>query len=117
DFDNARKGLIAELPNGLIQNDDGQPVWNMGAYSFLSGDAPDTINPSLWRQATLNSVQGLFAVAEGMYQVRGLDLANMTIIEGQNTLIVIDPLFTVETSRAALELYYQHRPRKPVGTV
>ena len=118
DFDDARFGFVAALPDALVAGSGPRPVWSMKPYEFLgAGEAPATVNPSLWRQAQLNAIHGLFKVTERMYQVRGLDLANMTIVEGDNTLIVIDPLTTTETARAGLELYYQNRPRKPVGTV
>jgi len=119
-FDDARRGFIAALPGGVVAGPaaGGPPAWNMAAYGFLDKpEAPATVNPSLWRQAQLNAIQGLFQVADGMYQLRGLDLANMTVVEGRTGLIVIDPLLTAETARAGLELYYQHRPRKPVVAV
>ncbi|BAN49272.1 alkyl/aryl-sulfatase [Metapseudomonas resinovorans] len=117
DFDNARRGLIEPF-TGVVENAEGQPVWNRMAYNFLDGnDAPASVNPSLWRMAQLNNIAGLFEVRERVYQVRGLDLSNMTIIEGDSGLILIDPLISTETARAGLELYYKHRPRKPVLAV
>jgi len=90
----------------------------MKPYGFLKQErVVDSVNPSLWRQAQLNAIHGLFKVTEHVYQVRGFDISNMTIIEGDTSLIIIDVLLTTETARAALELYYQHRPKKPVGTV
>lgn len=92
----------------------------MGAdpYGFLNQDrAPATVNPSLWRQAQLNMHNGLFQGTDRIYQIRGFDIANMTIIEGDTGLIVIDPLTSMETSRAGLDLYFKHRPRKPVVAV
>jgi alkyl sulfatase BDS1-like metallo-beta-lactamase superfamily hydrolase len=90
----------------------------MKPYDFLKqNEVADSVNPSLWRQAQLNAIHGLFKVTERVYQVRGFDISNMTIIEGDTSLIIIDVLLTAETARAALELYYQHRPNKPVGTV
>ncbi|BAN48719.1 alkyl/aryl-sulfatase [Metapseudomonas resinovorans] len=117
DYAAARRGLVAAF-EGEVRNAEGKVVWNTHAYDFLKReDAPDTVNPSLWRQAQLNASAGLFQVAEGLYQVRGIDLANMTIIEGEDGLILIDPLYATETAKAALELYYQHRPRKPVVAI
>ncbi|MDA8483433.1 MBL fold metallo-hydrolase [Pseudomonas resinovorans] len=117
DQEAARRGLVAAF-EGVIKSADGKPVWNSHAYDFLQQDkVPDTVNPSLWRMARLNTNAGLYQVAEGLYQVRGLDLANMTIIEGKDGLIIIDPLFVTETAKASLELYYRHRPRKPVVAV
>ncbi|UVE19553.1 MBL fold metallo-hydrolase [Pseudomonas sp. LS44] len=117
DYDAVRRGLVAPFA-GEIKNAAGRVVWNTHRYDFLAQDqVPDTINPSLWRLAQLNANAGLFQVMEHIYQVRGLDLANMTIIEGDNGLLIIDPLTSTETAHAALELYYQHRPRKPVVAV
>jgi len=99
-------------------SDDGQRiVWSMKPYAFEQGEPPATVNPSLWRQAQLNNFHGLFRVTERLHQVRGLDDSNMTIVESDNGLIVIDTLSAAESARAALELYYQHRPRKPVVAV
>jgi alkyl sulfatase BDS1-like metallo-beta-lactamase superfamily hydrolase len=118
DFEDARRGFVGTVPDARVVSDGGTVVWDMAPYRFLDDPAPpDTVNPSLWRQARLNTVHGLFEVCERTYQVRGLDLANMTIVEGDTGLIVIDPLTGVEVARAALELYYAHRPRRPVHTV
>ncbi|BEP92003.1 alkyl sulfatase dimerization domain-containing protein [Acidovorax sp. A79] len=118
DFEDAMRGFIGTVPDALVPGTGARPVWNLKPYDFLKADAPaDSVNPSLWRQAQLNLIHGLFKVVDKVYQVRGFDLANMTIVEGDTSLIVIDPLLSVETARAALDLYYQHRPRKPVGTV
>lgn len=117
EYDAARRGLVAAF-EGEVLNAQGTVVWNTHQYDFLKQDqAPDSVNPSLWRMAQLNATAGLYQVAEGLYQVRGLDLANMTIIEGKDGLVIIDPLFATETAKAALTLYYQHRPRKPVVAV
>lgn len=117
-FDDANRGFIGALTDGLVVDDSGHTAWNMAPYAFLQEEAaPDTVNPSLWRQARLNAIHGLFEVVEGMYQIRGMDLANMTIIEGETGLIIIDPLLTPATARAGLELYYQHRPQKSVVAV
>lgn len=117
DYESVTRGLIAPF-EGQIKNAAGGVVWDTQPYSFLSADkAPDTVNPSLWRLAQLNNHAGLFQVAEHIYQLRGMDVSNMTIVEGENGLFVIDPLTTEETARAALALYYQHRPHKPVVAV
>ncbi len=119
-FEDARRGFVAPLPDGgRIKNAEGRIVWNPGAYAFLKadGDAPDTVNPSLWRQAQLVMEGGLFQVTDGLYQVRNADLSNMTIVEGREGIIIIDPLVSRETAAAALELYYAHRPRRPVTAV
>ena len=117
DFQDAARGFIATLPDALVTGPNGNVVWSQKDYSFLEGTAPDTVNPSLWRQAQLNHQHGLFKVVEGVYQVRGIDLSNMTILEGDTGLIVVDTLLSVETAKAALDLYYQHRPRRPVVAV
>jgi alkyl sulfatase BDS1-like metallo-beta-lactamase superfamily hydrolase len=118
DFDDAMRGFIGTVPDALVTGTGPRPVWSMKPYDFLKqNEAADSVNPSLWRQAQLNAIHGLFKVTERVYQVRGFDISNMTIIEGETSLIIIDVLVANETARAALELYYQHRPRKPVGTV
>ncbi|MEQ9642230.1 MAG: alkyl sulfatase dimerization domain-containing protein [Alphaproteobacteria bacterium] len=118
DFEDAKRGLIAPVPDGMVRSASGNPLWNLSSYSFLDKEeAPATVNPSLWRMARLNMTNGLFEVCEGVYQVRGIDLANMTIIEGERGLIIVDPLTVAETAAAALDLYHAHRPRKPVVAV
>lgn len=105
DFADARHGFIAALPEGVIAGTGPRPVWNMKAYDFLDKEeAPATVNPSLWRQARLNAIHGLFRITDRVYQLRGLDISNMTIVEGDSGLIVIDTLLTAETAHAALEL-------------
>jgi alkyl sulfatase BDS1-like metallo-beta-lactamase superfamily hydrolase len=120
DLEDATRGFIAPLPkNGVITNDKGQPVWDMRKFQFILDQekAPDTVNPSLWRQSRLVMQGGLFKVVDGFYQVRNADLSNLTIYEGKSGIILADPLISAETAKAALELYYQHRPRKPVVAV
>jgi alkyl sulfatase BDS1-like metallo-beta-lactamase superfamily hydrolase len=114
DFDDARRGLVGTLTDGVIQATNGRVVWDADAYGFLDADCPDTVNPSLWRQGQLVSMHGLFEVAEGIYQVRGLDLSNMTIVEGDKGVLVIDPLISTECAAAALDLYRRHRGDRPV---
>lgn len=117
DYESVSKGLIAPF-KGQVKDASGKVIWDIQAYDFLAKDqAPDSINPSLWRLAQLNAHAGLFEVSPRLYQVRGLDLANMTIIEGDDGLIIIDPLTMAETAKAALDLYYQNRPHKPVVAV
>ncbi|EGP10174.1 alkyl sulfatase [Bradyrhizobiaceae bacterium SG-6C] len=118
DFEDARRGFIATLPDGIVPGPTGKPAFNTKQYDFLKSDqVPATVNPSLWRQAQLNAINGLFKVTERVYQVRGIDLANLTIIEGDTGLILIDPLLSNETARAALDLYLKNRPAKPVAAV
>ncbi len=121
DWENAKRGFIAPLPNkGRIVSQHGQAAWDLAPYAFLRGDAqtaPDTVNPSLWRQSRLVMLDGLFKVCDRIYQVRNADISNMTIIEGDTGLIIVDPLVSAENAKAALDLYYAHRPHKPVHTV
>jgi alkyl sulfatase BDS1-like metallo-beta-lactamase superfamily hydrolase len=119
DFASAKKGLIAPLPAERIKDRTGRPIWDPQLYSFIKegADAPPTVNPSLWRQSQLTDIGGLFEVTNGIYQVRNQDLSNMTIIEGKDGIVVVDPLISVETAKVAIDLYYQHRGRKPVKAV
>jgi alkyl sulfatase BDS1-like metallo-beta-lactamase superfamily hydrolase len=115
DFDDAQRGFIATLPDGVVAGPAGRPAFDAKRYSFLSKDeVPPTVNPSLWRQAQLNAINGLFKVVDRVYQVRGIDIANMTIVEGDTGLILIDPLLSTQSAKAALDLYLQHRRAKPV---
>jgi alkyl sulfatase BDS1-like metallo-beta-lactamase superfamily hydrolase len=117
DYESAKRGLIAPF-EGQIKNANGDVAWDTHAFDFLRKEqAPESVNPSLWRIAQLNAQAGIFKVTDRIYQARGMDGANMTIIEGSTGLFIIDPLTVAETSHAALELYYQHRPRKPVVAV
>ncbi|WP_231881483.1 alkyl sulfatase dimerization domain-containing protein [Cupriavidus necator] len=117
DYEAVERGLVAPF-RGEVRDASGRVIWNPADYDFLRAEAaPDTVNPSLWRMAQLNAHAGLFRVTDGVYQVRGMDLANMSIIEGRTGVIVVDPLTRSETARAALELYYANRPRKPVVAV
>ncbi len=117
DFEDARRGLIASMPDLQVEDRNGNSVWNQSSYKFIKGDAPDSVNPSLWRQASLNNIQGLFKVTEGIYQLRGFDLANMTLIEGKTGWIVVDPLTTAETASAAMKFASKNLGDKPVVAV
>lgn len=118
DFRDAKRGYIDSLPNGEYHAKGGRTVWSLAPYEFLNQPViPDSINPSLWRQARLNLIHGLFEVVEGVYQVRGIDLANMTIVEGKTGIIVIDTLSSIEGARAALALYRKNRGERPVSGV
>jgi alkyl sulfatase BDS1-like metallo-beta-lactamase superfamily hydrolase len=119
DFDNARRGFIASLPTAMIEDEQGNPVWDPELYGFITEDAdtPDTVNPSLWRQSQLINIDGLFQVTDGIYQVRNLDLSNMTIIEGDEGITIVDPLISAETARVGLDLYFEHRGERPVEAV
>ncbi len=118
-FAEARRGFIAPLPQDVIRTEAGAAVWDPNKYGFIKEEepAPDTVNPSLWRQSQLVNISGLFQVTERIYQVRNCDISNMTIIEGEKGIIVVDPLVSAEVARAALALYFQHRPRRSVTAV
>ncbi len=120
-FEEAQKGHIAPLPNnGVVKNANGRVVWDLSAFqAFIKqGEkSPETVNPSLWRQSQLLMYSGLFEVVPGVYQVRGADLSNMTIVEADGGLHIYDPLISMETAKYALDLYYQHRPKVPVKAV
>ncbi|WIG59528.1 MAG: MBL fold metallo-hydrolase [Ktedonobacterales bacterium] len=118
DFDDARRGLIAGPATDAITNADGRAVFDFAAYAFEAAEtAAATVHPSLWRQAQINRIAGLFQVTDRIYQLRGFDISNMTIIEGDTGLIVIDPLISTECAAAGMDLYVQHRGRKPVVAV
>ena len=114
DFDDADRGFLGALEPCVITAADGRVVWDNDSYAFLRGDAPSSVHPSLWRQSQLAAKQGLYEVVEGIYQVRGMDLSNITFIEGDTGVIVIDPLISTETAAAALALYRQHRGDRAV---
>ncbi|MEV6279657.1 alkyl sulfatase dimerization domain-containing protein [Nocardia sp. NPDC051832] len=117
DFANADRGFVAELKPGVVQDADGKVVWDNDSFSYIQGNCPNSVNPSLWRQAQLMIRQGLYEVTPGIYQIRGLDLSNMTLIEGKTGVIVIDPLISTETAAAGLALYRRERGDKPVTGV
>ncbi len=117
DFDLASNGFIGTIPDAKVVNEAGNTVWDMSRFDFIKDEAPDTVNPSLWRQAKLNSIHGLFKVTDGIYQVRNFDLSNITFIEGDTGYIVIDPLISAEPAAAALALMREHRGDKPVTAV
>jgi alkyl sulfatase BDS1-like metallo-beta-lactamase superfamily hydrolase len=117
DFQNAERGRIDALDPCVIRAADGRVIWDLTRYSYLDGDCPDTVDPSLWRQAQLCVKQGLFQVTDGIYQIRGLDLSNMTIVEGSSGVIVIDPLISAECAAAGLALYRKNRGDRPVTGV
>ncbi|MFC4606017.1 alkyl/aryl-sulfatase [Rhodococcus kronopolitis] len=117
DLADVERGFIAALDPGVVTAADGTVVWDNDSYAFLAEACPQTVNPSLWRQSGLVARQGLFEVAERIYQVRGLDLSNMTLVEGETGVIVIDPLISSETAAAALALYRAHRGDREVRAV
>ena len=129
DFEDASRGFIARLETPTVIRADGAPVMGPDPYAFLDAEeAPATVNPSLWRQARLNMLHGLFKVADRVYQVRGIDLSVISFIEGDTGWIVIDPLISTEVAAASLELVQRARgaaagrrrhlhaqPRRPLG--
>ncbi len=118
DFEDANRGFIGRLDPCVIRAADGRVVWDNESYrAFLQGPAPETVHPSLWRQSQLNTIDGLFEVVPGIYQVRGFDLSNISFIDGQTGVVVIDPLISSETAAAALALYREHRGDRPVVAV
>lgn len=117
DFADAERGFVAALAPGIVKNDAGEVIWDSDGYAFLDEDCPATVNPSLWRQSKLCAMQGLYEVTDGIYQIRGLDLSNMTLVEGETGVIVIDPLISAETAAAGLALYREHRGERPVTGV
>ncbi|WP_413482172.1 alkyl/aryl-sulfatase [Morganella psychrotolerans] len=119
DFNLAKKGLIAQEKDLQIKDANGKVVWELGSYKFLldAGQSADTIHPSLKRQAMLNMNHGLYKVTDGIYQVRGYDLANITFIQSDNGWIVFDPLTVPATSKAAYELVSKHLGKKPIVAV
>ncbi|RKE19692.1 alkyl/aryl-sulfatase [Streptomyces sp. TLI_171] len=116
-FEDADRGLIAKPATDTITTADGSLAWDFRATDFLAGDCPDTVHPSLWRQSQLTARAGLFEVREGVYQIRGFDLSNMTLIEGERGVIVVDPLVSEECAAAGLALYRAHRGDRPVTAV
>ena len=116
DFEDARRGLIAR-PSGKILRADGSVLIDFDAFAFIQGKAPPTVNPSLWRHAELNAQAGLFKVTDGVYQLRGFDIANMDLIEGKTGWIVVDPLTARETAAAAIAFARKHLGDKPVSAI
>ena len=117
DFANADRGFIGALEPMVIEAADGRVVWDMDSWGFLDADCPDTVNPSLWRQAQLTAKHGLYEVTDGIYQVRGFDMSNMTLVESDHGVIVIDPLISAEVAAAAIALYRRHRGDRAVTAV
>lgn len=110
DFERAERGFIATFEDGI-------PAYDPTLYDFVSGAAPDTVNPSLWRQSQLLAKHGLFKVSDGIYQVRSFDLSNVTFIEGDTGWIVVDPLISKEAATRAKALVDRELGVKPVSAV
>ena len=117
DFEDATRGLVAQRAKDIISASNGQVLWSAKTAGAFDGAAPDTVNPSLWRQSQLTRIHGLFEVADGIWQVRGYDLAVMTILKGDTGWIIIDPLTTIETAKAALTLVNDTLGPRPVSAM
>lgn len=117
DFEDATRGFVATFDAESIPNDSGGVAFDLSQYAFMDGDAPDTVNPSLWRQGQLNRIHGLFTIHPRIHQVRNADISNMTLIEGDTGWIIIDPLLSVETARASLALANEHLGHREVRAV
>ena len=116
EFNHAQKGFIAK-PTGQIKSEKGNVIWDFDAFNFLNDQAPNTVNPSLWRQAKLNNNVGLFKVTDRVWQIRGFDLANMTIIQGDTGWIIVDTLTSKETAEAALKFAKQHLGEQKISAI
>lgn len=116
EFSCAQKGLIAAPENLELKDETGKVIWSQKAYAFVEdgAEAPATVNPSLWRDTQLNHIYGLFEVSDGIYQVRGYDMSNMTLIKGKTGWIVFDPLMSMECSKAAMQLVEENLGKRPV---
>ena len=117
DFTDAEQGFVGTRDDRQIRASGGRVVWDLDAYGFLDAPVPETAHPSLWRQSQLCAMDGLFEVVPGIYQVRGFDLSNITLVEGEHGVIVIDPLISRETAAAAFALYTAHRGPRPVSAM
>lgn len=117
DLENAKKGFMAADPDLVVKKADGEVIWDQPAYEFMKEKAPVSVNPSLWRQARLNNIHGLFKVTEGIYQLRGFDVANMTLIEGKTGWIILDPLTSKETASRAYSFAMKHLKKKPITAI
>jgi len=117
DLEDAKRGFIATDDPLFTATPGGRTVWDRPSYDFIQGDAPPSVNPSLWRQAKLNNINGLFRVMDRIYQVRGYDLSNMSVVEGDSGRILIDPLTSLETAEKALALVNRQLGERPLVAV
>ncbi len=115
-FADAARGLVAR-PRGQVRDAEGALVWDFDAFAFVRGPAPATVDPSLWRQALLNNHAGLFKVVDRIWQLRGFDLANITLVEGDTGWIVVDTATTREAAAAAMAFARRHLGERPVSAV
>jgi alkyl sulfatase BDS1-like metallo-beta-lactamase superfamily hydrolase len=117
DAEFAMRGFIATRKDPIIRNAAGKTVWNLDAYDWMKGEAPETVNPSLWRHMRILRTHGLFKLADNVWQVRGFDVSNMTVVKGKTGWILIDPLTTRETAAAALALVNAALGARPVTAI
>ena len=117
DFRSADSGFIATRTDPIIRNPDGSVSYDLSAFDFVRGKAPSTVNPSLWRQSILNAKHGLYKVTDGIYQVRGFDLANITFVKSDNGWVIIDVLTTAATARAAIELVHEQLGKRLIKAI
>jgi alkyl sulfatase BDS1-like metallo-beta-lactamase superfamily hydrolase len=117
DLEFAKRGFLATLPDPIIRSADSKPLWNLDAYAWMTGEAPSTVNPSLWRHMNVLRQHGLYKVRDGMWQIRGFDISNMTIIAGKTGWILIDPLSRKEIAAAAMGLVNAKLGARPVKAV
>ena len=117
DEDFAHRGFIATPKDPLIKRQDGKVVWNTEQLDWVKGEPPASVNPSLWRHTKLLAVHGLFKVSDGVWQVRGIDAANMLVVSGKTGWIIIDPLMSIETATVAMNLVKEHLGDRPVTGV
>ncbi|MQY13529.1 putative alkyl/aryl-sulfatase YjcS [Streptomyces sp. RB5] len=117
DDEDADRGLVARPARERVTAADGRVVWDFGATAFLREPCPDTAHPGLWQQSRLCARAGLYEVTGGVYQIRGFDLSNMTLVEGERGVVVVDPLISAECAAEGLALYRAHRGPRPVTAV
>ena len=113
----ATRGFVATRKDPLIKDVSGHVVWNLDAYAFVKGAAPDTVNPSLWYHTGLLAKHGLFKVTDHIWQVRGFDIANITFVRGEKGWIIIDTGTTIETARAARDLVDERLGKLPITAI
>gem|GEM_PF-1936264 len=116
-FEDAKRGWLASFPEGGVKRPDGSTAWDISWFDFQNSPCPDSVNPSLWRHAQLNNIDGLFEVCDGVWQARACDYANMTIIRGETGWIIVDPLVATETATATLDLVNDTLGQRPVSAV
>jgi alkyl sulfatase BDS1-like metallo-beta-lactamase superfamily hydrolase len=119
DYEDVQRGFIAELPDGgVVKDAHGRRIWDLPSWRYAAkSKAPSTVNPSTWRQAQLMGVGGLFEVVPGIYQVRNHDIANVTFIETEDSVVILDTGSVTECAVVARDLYFAHRPQKPIRTI